>query len=158
MDINITLLLQSVAFLLLIVFVKKVLWGPLTQAMSDRQRKIEEGLKASEEGQQQFEKAEEHARSVLAEAKQEAQQILEQANKREAEIIESAKESAIAEATKVRVQAEAQVEQMVAGAKEALRQELGALVIETSSKLIEKELDATAHQAVIESAAKRLAS
>ncbi len=158
MEINITLFIQVVAFLVLIYFVRKVLWGPMVSAMEARQKKIEDGLEAANEGRNQLEKAEENARDILAEAKKEASSMLDDTHKREAEIIEAAKEAAIEEANKIRLANDAAVEQQISSAREALREEVGSLVIEAAKKVIMRELDDKKHADIIQDATNKLAS
>ncbi|MBD3611184.1 MAG: F0F1 ATP synthase subunit B, partial [Hydrogenovibrio crunogenus] len=88
MSINATLLIQIIAFVLLIWFVNKVLWGPLSKLMEDRQKKIADGLSAAEKGKHELELAEQRAKEVLKEAKAKAQNVLSQAEKRGYEIVE----------------------------------------------------------------------
>ena len=51
MNINLTLLMQAVAFFAFILFTAKFIWPPLIRAMEDRQQKIAGGLAAAERGQ-----------------------------------------------------------------------------------------------------------
>jgi hypothetical protein len=64
-SINATLLIQIIAFVLLIWFVNKMLWGPLSKLMEDRQKKIADGLSAAEKGKHELELAEQKAKDVL---------------------------------------------------------------------------------------------
>ena len=98
MSINATLLIQMIAFMLLIWFVNKVLWAPLSKLMEDRQNKIADGLSAAEKGKHELELAEQKAKDVLKDAKTQAQNILGQAEKRGSEIVEDAKVKATEEA------------------------------------------------------------
>lgn len=50
MNINVTLFAQIVAFVLMIWFVNKVLWGPFTSLLAQRQKRIADGLAAAEKG------------------------------------------------------------------------------------------------------------
>src|SRR4051812_29711102 len=52
MNMNLTLVMQAVAFFAFILFTAKVVWPPLIRAIETRQRQISEGLQAGEQGRQ----------------------------------------------------------------------------------------------------------
>src|SRR3569832_3010358 len=83
-----------VAFVLLIWFVNKVLWGPVTKMMADRQKRIADGLAAADKGKHELARAEEHAKKLLSVVKVQAGEIIVQAEKRGNEIVEEAKHTA----------------------------------------------------------------
>ena len=58
MNITVTLFGQIAAFILLIWFVNKVLWGPLNNLLGERQKKIADGLAAAEKGRHELELSE----------------------------------------------------------------------------------------------------
>lgn len=151
MNINATLLIQIVAFVLLIWFVSKVLWGPLTKLMADRQKRIADGLSAAEKGKHELELAEQKAKETLKEAKAQAQNILAQAEKRANEIVEDAKIQAQEEAERVKAAAQAEIEQEIAQAREQLRKEVAELVVTGAEKILRKEVDAKAHEELLKS-------
>jgi F-type H+-transporting ATPase subunit b len=155
-SINATLLIQIIAFLLLIWFVNKVLWGPLSKLMEDRQKKIADGLSAAEKGKHELELAEQRAKEVLKEAKEQAQNVLSQAEKRGSEIVEDAKIKATEEADRIKASAHAEIEQEVSRAREDLRKEVSALVVSGAEKILHKEVDATAHNAMLETLVKAI--
>lgn len=105
MSINATLIIQIIAFVLLIWFVNKVLWGPMSKLMEDRQKRIADGLSAAEKGKHELELAEKRAKEVLKDAKLQAQNVLSQAEKRGTEIVEDAKVKAAEEAERIKVAA-----------------------------------------------------
>ena len=49
MNLNATLIGQSLTFLVFVMFCMKYIWPPIRQAMQDRQEAIAAGLRASEE-------------------------------------------------------------------------------------------------------------
>ncbi len=151
MNINATLLIQIVAFVLLIWFVNKVLWGPLTKLMADRQKRVADGLSAAEKGKHELELAEQKAKETLKEAKAQAQNILAQAEKRANEIVEDAKIQAQEEAERVKAAAQAEIEQEIAQAREQLRKEVAELVVTGAEKILRKEVDAKAHEELLKS-------
>jgi len=155
-NINATLLIQIIAFIALIWFVNKMLWGPLSKLMADRQKRIADGLSAAEKGKHELELAEKRAKEVLKDAKVQAQSILSQAEKRGSEIVEDAKLKASEEADRIKASAQAEIEQEASRAREELRQEVSALVVSGASKILHKEVDAAAHNDMLTALVKEL--
>ena len=102
MNINLTLIGQSLAFVVFVWFCMKFVWPPIVTALNDRKTKIADGLAAAEEGQQAKAKAQEHAEQVTSEAKEQAQEIIRRAEKRETEMVEEAKGNARTEGDRIR--------------------------------------------------------
>jgi len=155
-SINATLIIQIIAFIALIWFVNKVLWGPLSKLMEDRQKKIADGLSAAEKGKHELELAEQRAKEVLKDAKAQAQNILGQAEKRSSEIVEDAKIKATEEADRVKAAAQAEIEQEVSRAREGLRKEVATLAVSGAEKILQKEVDAAAHNTMLETLVKSI--
>lgn len=150
MSINATLLIQIVAFVLLIWFVNKVLWGPISKMMEERQKRIADGLSAAEKGKRELEMAEKRAKEVLKDAKEQAQNIIGQAEKRANEIVDDAKTKAQEEAERIRAGAQAELAQEVAAAREQLRGDVAKLAVAGAGQILAREIDATAHQAILD--------
>ncbi|WP_130538435.1 F0F1 ATP synthase subunit B [Thiomicrorhabdus indica] len=156
MSINATLLIQIIAFVLLIWFVNKVLWGPLSKLMEERQKKIADGLSAAEKGKHELELAEQKAKDVLKDAKAQAQNVLSQAEKRGSEIVEDAKVKATEEAERIKASAQAEIEQEVSRAREQLRQEVATIAVSGAEKILGKEVNAAAHNDMLEALVKQI--
>ena len=156
MSINATLLIQMIAFMLLIWLVNKVLWAPLSKLMEDRQKKIADGLSAAEKGKHELELAEQKAKDPLKDAKTQAQNILGQAEKRGSEIVEDAKVKATEEAGRIKASAQAEIEQEVSRAREGLRKEVASIAISGAEKILGREVDAAAHNDMLETLVKSI--
>lgn len=145
MNITATLIGQIVAFVLLIWFVNKLLWGPLSKMMADRQKRIADGLAAAEKGRHEQELAEKRAKETLHKAKTQAAEILTQAEKRASEIVEEAKSAGRIEGQRIVSAARAEIDQEVNRAKETLRTQVGTLALAGAEKILGREIDAKAH-------------
>lgn len=156
MSINATLLIQIIAFLLLIWFVNKLLWGPISKLMEDRQKRINDGLSAAEKGKHELELAEKRAKEVLKDAKLQAQNVLSQAEKRGSEIVEDAKVKAVEEADRIKASAHAELEQEVSRAREELRKDVSSLAVSGAEKILNKEVDAAVHNDMLETLVKSI--
>lgn len=156
MNITVTLLAQMIAFALLIWFVNKVMWGPLSGIMEARQKRIADGLAAAEKGKHEQELAEKRAKEVLKEAKDQAAEIVAQGQKRAAEIVEEAKETARSEGERIVAAANAEIEREVNQAKEVLRAQVAVLAVAGAEKVLKREIDAKAHDALLSDVAAQI--
>ncbi|VAW92869.1 ATP synthase F0 sector subunit b [hydrothermal vent metagenome] len=146
MNITVTLFAQMIAFGLLIWFVNKYMWDPLSGIMEARQKRIADGLAAAEKGKHEKELAEKRATELLKEAKDQAQEIVAQGQKRASELVEEAKDTARAEGDRIVAAANAELEREVNQAKEALRTQVAAIAVAGAEKVLKREIDAKAHK------------
>ncbi len=156
MSITITLFGQILTFIVLVWFIQKFLWGPITDMMEARSKRIADGLAASERGKHELELAEQRSAERLREAKQDASDIIVAANKRSHEIIEDAKEQGRVEGQRQIEVAVAEIEQEVNRIKEDLRRQFVNLTLATAEKILEREVDATAHDEFLNKMLKKL--
>ena len=156
MNINLTLIAQAVSFAVLIWFTVKFVWPPLLNAIETLQKEIADGLAAGERGRVELEQASKRSADAVNEARQRASEIIAQAEKRAAAIIEEAKGSAKTEGDRIVAGAKAEVEQEVNRAKEGLRSQVAALAIAGAEKILRKEIDAKAHDDILNAIAKEL--
>ncbi len=145
MNITVTLFAQMVAFALLIWFVNKFLWGPLTAMMAERQKRIADGLAAAEKGKHEQGLAEKRAKEMLHTAKTQAAEILAQAEKRAVEIVEEAKGPGRIEGERMLTGARAEIDQELNRAKEALRGQVVSIAIAGAEKILSREIDPKTH-------------
>ncbi|ADJ29850.1 F0F1 ATP synthase subunit B [Nitrosococcus watsonii] len=149
MNVTVTLIGQMVAFGILIWFVNRFLWGPLTNLMEERKKRVADGLAAAERGKHERELAEKRAKETLHEAKEKAAEIITQAQKRAGEIIEEAKEAAQAEGERLKISANAEIQQEMNRAREDLRSQVVSIAVAGASKILKRELDEKANEALV---------
>jgi F-type H+-transporting ATPase subunit b len=150
MNINATLIGQSISFIIFVWFCMKYVWPPIMAALEERKKKIADGLAAAERGKHEQELAEQRAKEVIQQAKEEAAGILAQAQKRASEIVEESKDTARVEGDRIITAANAEIEQEVNRAKESLRSQVVSLAVAGAAKVIDRELDAKAHDALLQ--------
>jgi len=156
MNINLTLFLQMISFAVFVWFCMKFVWPPIIAALAERKIKIAEGLAAAERGHQEQSLGQQRAKELMVEAKKQAADIVGQAQKRAAEIIEEAKNSAREDGERMITAAKAEIEQETNRAREALRGKVAMLAVAAAAKILDKEIDASAHKALVESFAKQI--
>jgi F-type H+-transporting ATPase subunit b len=148
-NITVTLFAQMIAFGLLIWFVNKVMWGPLSGIMEARQKRIADGLAAAEKGKHEEELAKKKAVEVLKEAKEQAAEVVAQGQKRASEIVDEAKENARTEGERIVAAANAEIEREINQAKEALRAQVASIAVAGAEKVLKREIDAKSHDALL---------
>ena len=156
MNINFTLIGQTITFVVFVLFCMKYIWPPLMRVLEERKTRIADGLAAAEKGKHELELAEKRALEVLKKAKANAQEVIGLAEKRAAEIADQTKDQARAEAERIVQSARADIDQEVNRAKESLRAAVTALAVAGAEKILEKEVDAKAHARLLDSLVKQL--
>lgn len=156
MNVTATLFGQIIVFAILIWFINRFLWGPLTTVMEQRKKRIADGLAAAERGKHEQELAEQRAAETLKEAKEKAAEIIAQAQKRGSEIVEEAKDTARAEGERLIAAANAEIEQEANRAREELRGKVVSLAVAGAGKVLKREVDAKAHDELLKDLAGQL--
>ena len=149
MNINATLLGQTISFLVFVWFCKTYVWPGIMGAIVERQSKITDGLAAAEKGLKDQEMATEHAELAIKKAKSEAADIVAHAKARDTQMIEEAKIKASEEASRVIAGAQAEIDQDINRAKDSLRNQVSVLAVAGASKILGKEVDASSHKAAL---------
>jgi F-type H+-transporting ATPase subunit b len=144
-NINLTLIVQMLVFIVLIWFTMKFVWPMILGPMEERSKKIAQGLAAADRGEQALAHAREQADAIVREARERATQIIDQAQHRATELVEEAKGIATTDAQRIKAQAEQQVVLETSRARETLRREVAQIAVAAASKLLEREIDAKAH-------------
>lgn len=150
MNINLTLIGQSLAFAAFVWFCMKFVWPPIVGALEERKKKIADGLAAAERGHHEKEMAEQRASEILKDAKKQASEVLSHADKRGGEIVESAKMTAREEGQRIKNAAETEIQQEVNRAREELRKQVGAIALMGAERVLKAEIDAKAHNKIID--------
>ena len=150
MNINATLILQSIAMMIFVRFCMKFLRPPLLKAMDERRERIAEGLAASDRAEKELEAAKVTADQQIREARDKAGEIVDQASQRHSQILDQAKQDASAERSRQVSAAEADIAQAANQAKEELRASVASLAVLGASKILEKEIDADTHRELLD--------
>jgi F-type H+-transporting ATPase subunit b len=150
MNINMTLIGQSITFAIFVWFCMKYVWPPIVGALEARKKQIADGLAAADRGRHELELAAKRASETMHEAKIKASEIIAQAEKRASQIVDEAKNAAKGEGDRMIIAAKAEIEQESHRAREALRGEVAALVVAGAGKVLRREVNAQAHADLLE--------
>ncbi len=156
MNLNLTLIGQSLTFFLFAWFCMKFIWPFIKDAMRERQETIAQGLAAGEEAERKLAEAESGAEEERVKAKAEAARIIEQARQRAGQMIEDARVDAREEGERLVEAARSEIDQEVNRAREALRAQVAALAVSGAEKVLGETIDADRHGQMLERLAAEL--
>ena len=146
MNINLTLIGQTIMFAMFVLFCMKFVWPPLVEAMAARKKAIEDGLKAAELGKEEHALAQKNAEDLIESTKNQAAEIIANADKQANGMIDKAKGTASEEADKIKAHAKSELDQEVVKARNELKNQVSTLVMQGDNSVLEKEVDAKAHK------------
>jgi F-type H+-transporting ATPase subunit b len=126
------ILAQLVNFAIVLFVLYKFAYGPVLKLMDDRTKKIEKGLKDSEEAHKKLAEISEKEKEVLVEARKAAQ-----------EIVSKAEAVAVKNKEEIMVQAKAQSEKILADAAKKIQQEKTQMFAEVKAQVAELVIAAT---------------
>ena len=150
MDINATIIGQTIAMIVFVWFCMKFVWPLIIDMIEERQTQIAEGLAAADKGSRALEEAEKAKAVILEEARGQAREIIDQANTRGSSIVEEARAEAGAEKQRILAAAQAEVEQEANRAREELRGQVSAIAVAGAEKILRREIDANAHRDLLD--------
>lgn len=135
------IIIQIIAFLLMLWVLKRYGWKPLTNQLDDRQAKIKgefDAIAAERQAVQNLKESyEEKLRKSDDEARRKIQEGIGQGRRIALEIEEQAQANSRAILERVRREARNEIDQ----AKDQLKSDIVQLVIATTEKVLQKELD-----------------
>jgi F-type H+-transporting ATPase subunit b len=135
------LIVGLIAFVILFVFLARVVYPMFEKTYSERADAIEGGIKRAEEAQAEAKAALEQYRAQLADARGEAARIREDAKTQGSQILAEMREQAQAESTRIREQARAQLEAERSQVMNSLRAEIGGLATTLAGRIVGESLD-----------------
>lgn len=150
MNINATLIGQSIVFLIFVWFCMKFVWPPVIKAIEARQSQISNALASAEEAKKQQADTKELVEKELAEAKKQAQEIIDLANKRRNEILDEVRGEAEAVKAKIIEQGYAEVDAERKRAREELRVQVASLALAGAEKIVGRNVDEAANNDIID--------
>lgn len=150
MDLNATIIGQSIAMIVFVWFCMKFVWPPIMGMLEERQTQIADGLAAADKGNRALEEAESEKTIILDEARGQARGIIDQANTRGSGIVDEARAEANSEKERILASAQAEIEQEANRAREELRGQVGAIAVAGAEKILHREIDGAAHKDLLD--------
>jgi F-type H+-transporting ATPase subunit b len=149
-SINATLIAQIIVFGILIWVTMKYIWPPITQAMDDRAQRIADGLSAAERAKAELKDADARVADEIKKARAQASEILDKAQQQANQILDKAKADALLEGARQKAVAQTEIDGLVGKARETLRGQVASLAVQGAQKIIQREINADAHKALLD--------
>lgn len=148
------LVLQTIAFLVLLWFLGKFVYPPLTRMLEKRDEDIEAGVRAAQEAEKKADETKAEITKLLKEARREASDIVATAKEEASAAVEAADSKAKSRAEKIVADSREQIEKDVSAAKKVLHNETLSLVADATEKVLGKAIDSKVDNSVISAALK----
>jgi len=143
--------LVSIAnFLVLLYVLRRVLWGPVLRMLEERAGRVREGLELAAAAKRERTEMQAEVERLLADARREAAALSERVAKAAEAAAAETRTQAKQEGDRIRERAKADAEQFHQQALSQLRAEVASMVVLAAGRILGKEVDAKAHQALIE--------
>ncbi len=155
---NGTLIVEVVAFLIVLGVVARYVLPPLNKALEQRQQEIRRSLEAAEAAKAEADATRRQRQEILDEARQQARELVAQANATAERLRQEAVERAQAEHDRIVAAAEADIALARQRAVDEVSAQVGALVLAVARQVIGREVDAEAHRALIDEAVAALSA
>lgn len=141
---------QLIAFFVLLMLLKKYAYGPVMDMMEKREQHVADQITSAEKNREEAEKYLTEQREAIQTAREEAKEIVESSKKmsedQSKEIIENARK----ESERLKQNALAEINTEKEQAISALREQVSTLSVLVATKVIEKELDETEQEKLIQ--------
>ena len=130
----------TVVFSLLLVVLKKYAWKPILSAVDERNKSIEDALKAADKAKEEMLSLNADNERILMEAKKERDILLKEGREIKDSIISEAKDKAKVDAEKILTTAKEQIINEKMKAITELKNQVANLSIEIAEKILKSEL------------------
>lgn len=148
------LILQIVAFLILVFLLGKYVYPRLIKSVDERQANIEAAAKAATDAKKAAEANKEDLAALMTEARKEASQIVSTAKLESAEMLTASEKRAQKVADRIVAEAHEQLEKDIAHARTQLYNDTLELVGLATEKVVKTKLDRTTDDQLIANALK----
>ncbi|TMC71799.1 MAG: F0F1 ATP synthase subunit B [Chloroflexi bacterium] len=143
-------LVSIVNFLLLLYFMRRLLWGPIMTMLASRAEKIREGLAMAEAAKAEHERIKAEVERLLADARRDAQAIADRTTQAADAAAADIRAQAKTEADRIRERGREDAKQLHDQALAQLRTELAGMVVLAASRVLGREVDAQQHRELID--------
>jgi len=130
----------TVSFLVVLLLLRKMAWGPILQGLKDREEEIEGALNAAKEARAEIQNLQSDNERLLQEARAERDGMLRDARDMADKLVADAKQTAKDEGERMIDQAKQAIDGERAVAVAELKAEVAKLSLEIAEKLVRQEL------------------
>ncbi len=129
-----------VAFLAVFFILRKFAWKPILNMLSERETGIAESIASAERMKKEMGQMQAENEKLMQQAREERSAMLKEAKEMKDRIVSEAKDQAKAEANKIIVDAQQQIQQQKMAALTEVKNEIGNLAVEVAEKVLRKQL------------------
>jgi F-type H+-transporting ATPase subunit b len=140
----------AVVFLLMLLVLRKFAWGPITSAIEERERTIDESIQRAEKALAEARQIQADNEAARRQADQEAQRILREAREASERLRAEELEKTRGHIRHLQEQAQAEIAREKQAVLNELRAEVTNLAIEAASKILRENLDAPRQRRLID--------
>jgi F-type H+-transporting ATPase subunit b len=152
------LIAQVVLFSIVYYVLKRFAFKPVIAMLEERRRRIEEGQINAENIKKQLAAAQTKYEEILAKANADAQRLLDEVRASGDRLAEQKRQEAITAAEQIAVKAQEAIALERDRIMAELKQELGRLVVDTTTRVTGKVLTPQDHQRINEETARQIAA
>ena len=149
---------QVISFAIVALLLRRFAHKPILAVLEERRRRIEEGLLNADKIKKELAEAEKRYGEILAKANADAQKMIDEARASSVHLAERKQQEAVAAAEQIIAKAREASAIEHERTMEALKRELGRLVVDTTAKVTGKVLTSDDQRRLQEEAARQLAS
>lgn len=140
------LLWTLLAFLIVFFILKKMAWPAILKGLKDREQSIEEAIATAEKVKAEMAALKNENEALMVKAREERGIMIMEAREQTAKMIGEAKDKAKSEYDRIVADAQVAITQQKNAALTDVKNEVGALVIEVTEKILRRELSNKAAQ------------
>ena len=148
---------QVISFCIVAFLLRRFAYKPILAVLEERRRKIEEGQLNAEKIRKELAEAEKRYQEILTKADADAQRMIDEARQSAAHVSERKQQEAVVAAEQIIAKAKEAASLEHERQMQALKRELGHLVVETTAKVTGKVLTADDQKRLQEEAARQVA-
>lgn len=137
---------STVAFAVLFFVLRKMAWKPILSSISEREQGIEDALSKAEKVKVEMAQMASENEALLQKAREERAGMIKDAKETADKMVAEAKDKAKAEYDRIVGDAQVAITQQKNAALTDVKNQVGALVIEVSEKILRRELSNKAEQ------------
>ena len=142
-------LANFVNFLIIFYILKRFAFGPISKVLSDRRKKIEQGLTDAKKAETSLMMAEEERKRIVTEAEREGDKLITKAREAETAFLSSARDKGKEEVKGMLVEAHEQIASEKAAMRRELSKETADLVIASTEKVLREKMTSKDDEAFI---------
>lgn len=129
-----------IAFIILIFVLAKLAWKPMLKGISEREQGIEDALRKADKMKAEMATMQGETEALMQKAREERGILIKEAKEQSDKMVADAKEKAKAEYDRILADAQLAITQQKNAALIDVKNQVGALVIEVSEKILRREL------------------